>query len=133
VTAPLPALERQPGLSFAARRWLLGAEAQFDGETGAVFNAGIVRWRHLIVRKPDPEEWRRFLAEFWAEHRDRIVEHHVRRHPGTRPVRWWPYDAPDPRRQGESERAYLRRHKILRPGELKRASGRPSPPAKASS
>ncbi len=34
------------------------------------------------------------LAEFWAEHRDRVVSEHVEQWPGTRPLRWWQYDAP---------------------------------------
>jgi hypothetical protein len=34
------------------------------------------------------------FADLWAEHADRIIEEHVAQWPGTRPYRWWQYDAP---------------------------------------
>jgi hypothetical protein len=34
------------------------------------------------------------LAAFWDEHRDRLIDEHVERWPGTRPSRWWEYDSP---------------------------------------
>jgi hypothetical protein len=34
------------------------------------------------------------FAELWAEHRDDIIEEHIAQWPGTRPYRWWDYDAP---------------------------------------
>jgi hypothetical protein len=34
------------------------------------------------------------FADLWAEHGDRIIEEHVAEFPGTRPYRWWQYDAP---------------------------------------
>jgi hypothetical protein len=37
--------------------------------------------------------------------------------PGTRPAGWWRHCAPSPRRRGESEIAYLRRHGLVLPGE----------------
>jgi hypothetical protein len=37
--------------------------------------------------------------------------------PGTRPAGWWKYCAPDRRRRGESQIAYLRRHNLLVEGE----------------
>jgi hypothetical protein len=37
--------------------------------------------------------------------------------PGTRPAGWWRHFAPSPRRRGESEIAYLRRHGLVLPGE----------------
>lgn len=39
------------------------------------------------------------LASLWAECRHAIVAEHVAEHPGTRPLRWWQYDAPEPRRR----------------------------------
>ncbi len=33
--------------------------------------------------------------------------------PGTRPWGWWEYEAPGPRRPGEAEADYLRRHGLL--------------------
>jgi hypothetical protein len=40
--------------------------------------------------------------------------------PGTRPLRWWQYDSPEPRRDDETEAAYLERHGLLLAGERKR-------------
>jgi hypothetical protein len=34
------------------------------------------------------------FADLWAEHADRIIDEHVAEFPGTRPYRWWQYDAP---------------------------------------
>jgi hypothetical protein len=34
------------------------------------------------------------LLALWHEHSDEIVAEHVADNPGTRPARWWKYDAP---------------------------------------
>jgi hypothetical protein len=34
------------------------------------------------------------LDAVWADNREWVVAEHVAEHPGTRPVRWWEYDAP---------------------------------------
>jgi hypothetical protein len=34
------------------------------------------------------------FADLWAEHSERVVAEHVAEFPGTRPYRWWQYDAP---------------------------------------
>lgn len=39
------------------------------------------------------------LAALWAAHSGRIVAEHVTDYPGTRPARWWRYEAPEPRRR----------------------------------
>lgn len=39
------------------------------------------------------------LAELWAEHGAAVINDHVGDAPGTRPVRWWTYSAPEPRRR----------------------------------
>jgi hypothetical protein len=39
------------------------------------------------------------LAALWGEHGAAIVAEHVGEAPGTRPRRWWQYDAPEPRRR----------------------------------
>lgn len=38
-------------------------------------------------------------AELWRELGEEVVREHIAGHPGTRPVRWWTYDAPEPRRR----------------------------------
>jgi hypothetical protein len=91
MTAPRPFLPRLPGLPFAARRWLVGADSWMD-EDGRVHNSGIVRWRYLIAKKPLAADWELFLASVWGEHGPGIVARHKAR---------WPTRA--------SERAYLRR------------------------
>jgi hypothetical protein len=58
-------------------------------------------WRWLLGGHGFAWEYleRRPLQEVWAEHAEAVVQHHIRRAPGTRPLRWWQYDAPEPRRR----------------------------------
>jgi hypothetical protein len=62
--------KRREELSEDAESWLHGEEC------------GFFRFK----RKEE-------LAELWREHGDRIVAEHVDQWPGTRPLRWWQYDA----------------------------------------
>jgi hypothetical protein len=39
------------------------------------------------------------LAALWAAHSERIVAEHVTIYPGTRPARWWRYEALGPRQR----------------------------------
>jgi hypothetical protein len=39
------------------------------------------------------------LAVLWTTLRDEVIAEHVAEYPGTRPIRWWTYDAPEPRRR----------------------------------
>jgi hypothetical protein len=39
------------------------------------------------------------LAALWNAHSERLVAEHVTLHPGTRPDRWWQYEAPEPRQR----------------------------------
>jgi hypothetical protein len=57
-------------------------------------------------------------ATLWNAHRAVVLAWWVREHPGTRPSLWWRFEAPAPRRHDESELAYLRRHRLLVPGEV---------------
>ena len=75
-TALLPFTPLRAKQSTMMTRWLLGGHG--------------FAWEYL-ERRP--------LQEVWAEHRATIVEHHIRRRPGTRPFRWWQYDASEPRRR----------------------------------
>jgi hypothetical protein len=126
VTLPIPPREQRDRLPLSAVKWLLGADPEFDGETGSTRNGGITRWRYLVVRKCAAEDWAAFQRQFWAEHCERVVGHHIRRHPGTRPDRWWEFSAPGPRRKGESEYDYLERHGLLLPSEQRGRSGQRS-------
>jgi hypothetical protein len=75
-TALLPFTPHRAPRSLMMWRWLLG------GSGGG--------WVYLE---------RRDLREVWAEHAEAIVQHHVKRRPGSRPARWWQYDSPEPRRR----------------------------------
>lgn len=39
------------------------------------------------------------LRALWDLHRDRMIQEHVTVAPGTRPARFWEYDAPEPRKR----------------------------------
>jgi hypothetical protein len=75
-TALLPFTPVRAKRSTMMWRWLLG------GCGGA--------WFYLQKRD---------LRDVWAEHAEAVVTHHVKRRPGTRPLRWWQFDAPEPRRR----------------------------------
>lgn len=53
----------------------------------------------------------------WEDVRDELLPQWIREHPGTRPFAWWRDEAPEPRREGETELGYLRRHGLLTPAE----------------
>lgn len=48
----------------------------------------------FVQYAPDSE-----LAALWTQHSERIVVEHVAAYPGTRPARWWQYQAVEPRRR----------------------------------
>ena len=56
----------------------------------------------------------------WVENRGALLAVWVADHPGTRPPIWWRLDSPEERPEGESQAAYLRRHKLLLRGEERR-------------
>jgi hypothetical protein len=76
ITPVLPRREQRERLPHSGRRWLLGHSG---------------RWWEYLRRPMTP------LDRVWAEHRDAVLARHVRHWPGTRPVRWWTYDAPGQR------------------------------------
>jgi hypothetical protein len=80
MTRPIPPRRLRPQLPLAAYRWLL------EGQRSA--------WYYLDLTT-DPATQRLF----WEQHRDAVVPHHVRRHPGSRPKMWWRFTAPEPRRR----------------------------------
>jgi hypothetical protein len=75
-TAVLPFTPTRAKRSTMMWRWLLGGHG--------------FAWEYL-ERRP--------LRDVWAEHRETILKHHIRRRPGTRPLRWWEFDSPGPRRR----------------------------------
>jgi hypothetical protein len=74
MTAPIAARQPRDPLDPLLEQWLQGG------------NAGAMKF---LSRVP--------LADVWGEQRDRILAEHVERSPGTRPLRWWEYDAVEPR------------------------------------
>ena len=40
-----------------------------------------------------------YLRKLWLDNRDDIVAEHIETAPGTRPQRWWEYDAKEPRKR----------------------------------
>ena len=57
------------------------------------------------------------LAEAWQVLRATELPKWIQRRPGTRPRIWWHCDAPEKRRDAETERDYLRRLYLLQPAE----------------
>jgi hypothetical protein len=83
-------------------------------------------WRWLIDEPWDPgvdntgrlETFTHDRGELWLAYRGIVLSWWALRYPGTRPSLWWQYEAPEPRRKRESELDYLRRHRLLLPGEM---------------
>jgi hypothetical protein len=99
MTAPIPR-RRRPRLSFLERKWLL------TGRPGAIPYLQNGKWAQSL----------------WREFGEIITERHIARY-GLfhRPNNWWRFDAPDPRRAGESAYDYLVRHpKLLTAREKQR-------------
>lgn len=54
------------------------------------------------LRGEDGGAWTYFesdLAKFWKENGAAILAEHILRSPGSRPIRWWQFEAPEPRRR----------------------------------
>jgi hypothetical protein len=76
MTTPAMARRAPIKLPWGAKRWLLGYRGR--------------AWEYLIAGD---------LRLVWREHGEAVVAWHVKRWPGSRPRRWWTYDAPSPRRR----------------------------------
>lgn len=83
----------------------------FGFETLPGGQRSIRRCQGLLYGEPMPPPW--------EDVRDELLPAWIREHPGTRPFAWWQEEAPEPRREGESELDYLRRHKLLTKTEQK--------------
>src|ERR1700727_4100928 len=73
---------------MAVRAKKLKAKQQLTDE-GEAWLDGDVKGAGFFKYSTDDE-----LAALWAAHSERIVAEHVADYPGTRPTRWWRYDAP---------------------------------------
>ncbi len=58
----------------------------------------------------------------WDTHGAAIVRDYVQKYPGRRPSAWWLYEKPEPRVEGETDPAYLRRLGLLGLDEIGRLS-----------
>jgi hypothetical protein len=56
----------------------------------------------------------------WGEVRDDLLPKWIMERPGSRPWAWWQEEAPEPRREDESELEFLCRHGLLTPQEKRR-------------
>ena len=64
-------------------------------------------------------------SDLWRLFGDQVLADWAVESPGTRPTAWWRFSAPDRRpADGETEAAYLRRHRLFLPGEEERLTGR---------
>src|SRR5678815_4034703 len=73
--------KRRPDLPEGAIDWLHGGNGLAGG------------WFYLDAGSEDG------LTALWRAHADEIVAEHVAEYLGTRPRRWWDYDAPEPRQR----------------------------------
>jgi hypothetical protein len=63
---------------------------------------GLGLWRYLL--KGQFSRWyyldrREAPEEVWAEHRDVVLTHYIKRHPGHRPFGFWEFEVSEPRRR----------------------------------
>jgi len=75
----IPSRRLRPQLPIAAYRWLLAGQR--------------TAWFYLELHDPATQQL------FWQQYCDVIVAHHIKRHPGTRPLLWWRFSSPGPRRR----------------------------------
>jgi hypothetical protein len=73
------------GLEPKAVAWLRGESDDFH--------------RFDVPPPPGAPDRRFDLKEFWLAHRETIVAEHVAERPGTRPTRWWDFEAPERRQR----------------------------------
>ena len=117
MSLPRPPRARRAPLSEVEWAFFLDQDcAEFDGwelyrlTTGHDIG-GPMRFPHYDKRNFDYTERR------WNAVKDEVLSHWVANFPGTRPSAWWRFSAPEPRRESESEHAYLDRLDLWLPGE----------------
>jgi len=92
--------------------------APIDADESAILNDETPVNPFIALVRPD-SHWR----ELWAQYGDEITQKWAQKYPGTRPKHWWKFSAPPEDEQendSESERAFLKRHGLLLPGEASR-------------
>jgi hypothetical protein len=67
----------------------------------------------------DDYEARETALELWAALREEMILNHIEHQPRSRPWAWWHLEDREPRRKDESESEYLKRLRLLLPGEKK--------------
>lgn len=79
------------------------------------FDLGRGAWGRFSDKWHPPADALQDMRDAWADLRDEIMP---RAKPGTRPVAWWLFDAPEPRNVGEDEPEQLERMGLLTDAEL---------------
>jgi hypothetical protein len=97
MTKPRRKISAVEPMPRAAWRWLLGQRSRWDAN-GHLVRGAIPRWLYLDV-KVGPQNWEKFLAGLWSEHKAEVQAWHKRRFP-----RWRA-----PRSAAEMEASYQRR------------------------
>ena len=69
---------------------------------------------------PVPDD---FWREAWISTKESELPRFIADHPGRRPWAWWKHDATKPRRNGESDQEYLRRHRLITAEEAAALAG----------
>jgi hypothetical protein len=60
------------------------------------------------------------VQALWAEYGEAVMQQHIAKWPGTRPVCWWRYSSSERRDPSqESEFAFLKRHGLLQLSEIR--------------
>lgn len=77
-----------------------------------IFLIGGHDFEFLAGEPLDPAEMR----AAWETYSEDLLADFIPEHPGFRPAAYWRWSAPEPRREGESEPAYLLRHGLLTEG-----------------
>jgi hypothetical protein len=82
--------------------------------TGLFYFTDFIR---ITNPKHGAEEDRETQLFLWSELRQDIIDEHIKHRPGTRPWSWWHLEDRELQREGESEASYLKRLRLLLPGE----------------
>jgi hypothetical protein len=76
---PRRKVEQRGTLHSGARRWLVGANTQWQYEKGNSTHGAIARWRYLFEHVYSYEDWVTFQEKFWDQWRNTILQWHRER------------------------------------------------------